>query len=522
MSWGRPIAPLLLLSALLLVLSFPPFDQGWLAWVALVPWLAALRGVSLRQAFFRSYLVGFLFFGAAVWWVGHVTVVGAVILAAYLALFFAAWGVLAARLIARGTRGTRLRCLAGLPAAWALLEFLRNTLFSGFGWNPLAHTQWNWLPLIQAADLAGAYGISYIVVKVNVALWQALPGAVPGGKKVAGAPKGIWGPAPCLALAGLCLLGALAYGDARLQKIPPSTDRRGSGLKIALLQGNIPQTLKWDQSYAEEIWNTYDRLTQAAAAEKPDLIVWPETAVPGFLEEPEVLHRLERIARASRTFLLVGAPTERVLRRPGARPGETGLFNSAILLAPDGTELRRYDKIHLVPFGEFIPVKPLLGWLQNVVPIGDFTAGQEFTLFKSPVSPGRPALAFSVLICFEDLFPGLTRVFRDSGAQALFVITNDGWFGRSAASLQHLQASVFRAVEGRVWVVRAANNGWTGFVDPAGRRLPPPGQIPRFEPGFAVGRIAPSRLSSPYTAWGEAFLILCAIMVGLAWKPSTR
>ena len=130
-------------------------------------------------------------------------------------------------------------------------------------------------------------------------------------------------------------------------------------------------------------------------------------------------------------------------------------------------------------------------------------------------------MLFSVLICFEDLFPGLSRAFVRRGARALFVITNDGWFGQSAASLQHLQASVFRAVEGRAWVVRAANTGWTGFVDPAGRPLPPPGQVPRFKQGFAVAEISPSPIASPYARWGEWFLGLCAIMLFLAWKPSS-
>ena len=470
--------------------------------MALVPWLAGLRGTAPRQAFLRSYLVGFLFFAGTIGWVGHVTVVGAAALVAYLALFFAAWGALAARVMQAktvpGTEGTRYRCLVLLPAAWALLEFLRGALLSGFGWNLLAHTQWNWLPVIQMADLTGVYGVSFLIVLVNVALWQALRGA-----------------APCAMLAGLCLLGALAYGDARLREIPAAADRSGQGLKVAALQGNIPQTLKWDPSYVDEIWQGYDALTRAAAAEKPDLIVWPETAVPGFLEEADIRHRLDSMVRGAGTFLLGGTPTERRLPRPGQAALESRLFNTAVLLAPDGTEVGRYDKIHLVPFGEFIPLKPLLGWLENVVPIGDFSAGGEFTVFSM-------RYPFSVLICFEDLFPGLSRAFVRNGAQALFVLTNDGWFGRSAASLQHLQASVFRAVEGRVWVVRAANTGWTGFVDPAGRRLPPPGQVPCFEKGFAVGEIAPSPVASPYVRWGEWFLSLCAIMVVLTWKHSTR
>lgn len=520
--------PSLLLSALLLILSYPPFDQGWLAWVALIPWLCALRGVAPRQAFLRGYFVGFLFFAGTVWWVGHVTVTGAVALIAYLALFFAGWSVLAAQAVpARavpGTenaatpaaKGTWYRCLVCLPAAWALLEFLRNVLLSGFGWNLLAHTQWNRLPLIQIADLTGAHGVSFLVVLVNVSLfaaWRAARAGAGGAGRVADR-RGALG---ALALVMLCVAAALIYGTARISQVDAQPAGGGPALRVAALQGNIPQTLKWDPSYIEEIWLQYEALTQAAAAEKPDLIVWPETAVPGFLEDADIRPRLEQAARASGTFLLVGVPTERQLPSAGAAPSAR-LFNSAVLLAPDGTELQRCDKIHLVPFGEFIPLKPVFGWLQNAVPIGDFSPGGEFIVFRDAQGP---PLAFSVAICFEDLFPGLSSAFVRRGAQALFVITNDGWFGRSAASLQHLQASVFRAVEGRVWVVRAANTGWTGFVDPAGRRLPAPGQAPRFEEGVAVGEIRPAPVASPYVRWGEWFLGLCAIMVVLTWRPSS-
>jgi apolipoprotein N-acyltransferase len=187
-----------------------------------------------------------------------------------------------------------------------------------------------------------------------------------------------------------------------------------------------------------------------------------------------VSDRLSAIARAVRIPLLVGTPV-----------GEGDkIFNAALLIDPEGNILQEYRKVHLVPFGEYVPLGPVFSWLRKFVLMGDFSPGHEFTVFRpSSIAP------FSVLICFEDLFPYLSRRFIREGARWLIVITNDAWFGRSAASLQHLQASVFRAIEGRVWVVRAANTGWSGFIDPAGRRRPFPSQVPRFEPGVAIAEI---------------------------------
>jgi apolipoprotein N-acyltransferase len=409
-------------------------------------------------------------------------------------------------------RGERWKILAGLPAAWCLLEYVRSFLLSGFGWNPLGHTQWNWIPLIQIAELTGVYGVSFLVVLGNVALFLSLSDAsnrLPLLRRLLP-----------LAVAALCLGSALLYGQLLLSSMPTSSTPRP--LSVALVQGNIPQPQKWDEAFREAIWKRYEQLTRQAAQARPDLIVWPETAVPGFLQEPAIAQRLLQIVRSAGVPFLVGVPTE--------DPNSGRIFNSALLLAPDGSFLQRYDKLHLVPFGEFIPLEPIFGWLRDVVPIGDFSPGKTFTLFSlhtsSPTAAAGPSQSpparFSVLICFEDIFPGLARTFVREGAQVLFVLTNDAWFGRSAASLQHLQASVFRAVENRVWIARAANTGWTGFVDPWGRRLPPPGQIARFRPGIAQAELPLTpRSPSPYTRWGDGFLLVCLLLAAGSFpRPS--
>ena len=478
-------------TALLLILAFPPFDQGWIAWIALIPWLFELERSGPRRAFLLSYLAGFLFFLGTVWWVGHVTIPGAAVLIAYLALFFAAWGWLSNRVFKTG--GAFLSLLL-LPASWVALEYARSHLLTGLGWNLLAHTQWNWIPIIQIASFTGVWGVSFLIVLINVGLWRAV-------QSRSLRPIGL--PALCLGL--VWCLGYFGQPVTSLEE----------KLRVALLQGNIPQGEKWDEAFQESIWKRYEQLTAQAAARQPDLIVWPETAVPGYLEELLIEDRLKEICAAAGTPMLVGVPTEDF---------KTGLpYNSAVLLTPAGEELGRYSKIHLVPFGEFMPIQPVFGWLKKFYPIADFSPGSRFTVFRT-----RPPV--SVLVCFEDLFPELTRRFVKEGAGWLLVITNDAWFGRSAASLQHLQASVFRAVENRVWIGRSANNGWTGFVDPTDRRLPPPGQIPRFKAGVATADLWVSPWPPTlYTRWGDWFPLLClglavwAIMgiPHLRWKASS-
>lgn len=494
--WGAA-----LFSGLLLVLSYPPFDLGWLAWVALIPWLVALRDARPGAAFLLSYAAGLVFFGGTLWWVAHVTLAGTILLVAYLALYFGAWGLLARRAIPHV-----------LAAGWVVLEYLRGILLTGFGWNLLAHSQWGWIPLIQVADLTGAYGVSFLVVMVNACLHKALQGQ-------AARDKG-----RSLALAAGAVVGCLLYGWFRLAPTPlPVTHRASPPRTAAFLQGNIPQTLKWEESFQEEIWKRYEGLTLKAAERRPDLIVWPETAVPGFLQDPAIGERLDRISQSAKIPLLVGVPTEEL--------GTGRLFNSALLLDAGGRRLERYDKLHLVPFGEYVPLKLLFGWLSNRVPIGDFSPGGRSTVFRLKTIPGTGTVPgiesfslppFSVLICFEDLFPRLSRRFAREGARTLFVLTNDAWFGRSAASLQHLQASVFRAVECRVPVGRAANSGWTGWVDSFGRRLQPPGQVERFEPGIAVGPWLAGAGRSPYLRWGDWFIGVCLAVVGCTFLPSRK
>jgi len=490
MSWQ-----LIFLSSFLLILSYPPFDFGWLAWVAFVPWLAALEQATPRQAFVRSFWVGLFFFASTIWWLVHVTAVGLILLVPYLALFFGAWGWLVARV--QNQKSPVLSCLAA-AGAWSLLEYLRSILLSGLGWNLLAHTQWHWLPIIQIADVTGVYGVSFLVVLVNAALHRLIRQAK---------SRKDFHDLPLLLLTGLCLLATWGYGTFYFFDQARSHRVAGKAVTVAVVQGNIPQPEKWDEAFQEAIWKRYEALTAEAVKKSPDLILWPETAVPGYLDDPAIEGRLRQFARAGGIPMFIGVPVGEV--------GTDRVFNSAVLLDAGGTILDRYDKIHLVPFGEFVPMEPVFGWLRKLVLMGTFSHGRRFTVFHSSSLPD-----FSVLICFEDIFPGLTRGFAQAGARWLVVITNDAWFGRSAASIQHLQASVFRAVEERMCVVRAANTGWSGVIAPSGQVLPAPHQIPRFKPGVATGPVLPASGLTLYARWGDWFQILCLLLVGWGYNKS--
>jgi apolipoprotein N-acyltransferase len=251
---------------------------------------------------------------------------------------------------------------------------------------------------------------------------------------------------------------ALSYGYYKLNY--PLSAIRYPLFKISVIQGNIPQELKWNPQANDYILDKYFRITLEAAKVKPDLIIWPEAALPVVLEEEPTYYEIVKdFVREIKIPLLLGAVTTR----------DSFYYNSALLVSDEGELLTRYDKLHLVPFGEYIPLKKILGFLGTVAPIGDFTAGKEYAIFKIPNPKSQIPNEFSVLICFEDLFPEISREFVKKGADFLVNITNDAWFKKTSSPYQHLQASVFRAVENRVPVVRAANTGISGFIAPTGK-----------------------------------------------------
>lgn len=436
---------LAILSGILLALAYPIFNLEFLAFVAFVPLFFVLEDKSLKQAFLLAFIAGIVFWAITIYWLIHVTLIGLILLVLYLALYFGLFGLFFKLVTGKLANWQTLI----IPAVWVLLELLRSRLITGFPWALLGYSQYLNLPFIQIADIAGVWGVSFLVMLINVAIYSAVshqPSAVSRMK---------------IFLVVILVLGSvLSYGFYKLNCVlRPSLL---VPLKISVIQGNIPQYQKWNENFRSLIWERYETLTKKAAKDKPDLIIWPETSVPGVIgEEPGLLTRISRLAEAVKTPILIGAVTSRSIN----------YYNSAILISAEGKILQQYDKLHLVPFGEYVPLERHFTFLRDLigVPIGDFTAGREDTVFKLPAVSSQPSAKFAVLICFEDIIPVLSRRFVKGGAQFLVNITNDAWFMKSSAPYQHAQVSVFRAIENRAPVVRAANTGVSCFIDRYGR-----------------------------------------------------
>jgi apolipoprotein N-acyltransferase len=457
-----------------------PYINGnlWIfAWVGFLPLFSALRNKTRPQAFLLSYLTGIIFWSGTAWWLAHVTLAGTILLILYLALYFGLFGFFVSAYLLSTTYS-----LLFISSTWVLLEYLRSNLLTGFPWALLGYSQYLNLPVIQIADITGAWGVSFLVMLVNVTIYLAL---------AAKQKKAII--LSCL----LCLLASLGYGYYKMHSFSKYKAQRQ--VRISVVQGNIPQDLKWDTDSRDFIIGRYINLTRQAAKGKPDLIIWPEASLPVVPEEePFYFEKVKDLLKDIKIPLVLGAVT--------LRGGH--YYNSALLLSEEGAILNTYDKLHLVPFGEYIPLKKFLGFLETIVPIGEITPGKEYTVFNRPTK-------FSVLICFEDLFPGLSRKFVDEGADILVNITNDAWYKISPAPYQHLQASVFRAVENRVSLVRSANTGISCFIAPDGKISSyvkgDAGQA-IFVTGYSKQDVSAEKmLSSFYNRRGDIFILLLFI-----------
>jgi apolipoprotein N-acyltransferase len=493
----RKIILFCLLSAALLALTFSLSTFWFLAWFGFVPLFFAVENKPKVTRFLLAYLTGVLFWAGTIYWLVHVTLLGTIILVLYLALYFGIFGLAFPYLLSTNYY------LLSIPSAWVLLEYIRSYLFTGFPWALLGYSQYNVLPAIQIADITGVWGVSFLVMMVNVFVYQVIGNrswVIGGGIEKEGKKPGILLPV-------LLVVFCLGYGFLRLY-LPPTTYHLSPAIKVSVIQGNIPQELKWEPKAMGYILNKYTRLTEEAAKAGPDLIVWPEAASPGLLGEDEwVFENIYSLAKKVGLPLLLGA----VMREKDI------YFNSALLVDKNGQIAGRYDKIHLVPFGEYIPLKEFFPFLETVVPIGDINAGKDYTIFQIGNRKPETGNRFAVLICFEDLFPELSREFVKRGARFLVNITNDAWYKKSTAPYQHLQASVFRAVENRVPLVRAANTGISGFIAPTGKIISLVGDQAKrniFVDGFDTRQISLSKGGTGfYTRLGDAFIPVCLIFI---------
>ena len=486
-------------AGILLTVPFPKFGLTQIAWTSFIPLFIALEGVSPGKAFFFGWITGIVHFSTLLSWVmvsmtnyGNlsegISFILLILLSLCLGLYVAAFSGL--------LNFFRNRCcsdpLVIAPIVWTLLEFLRTYLLSGFPWGLLGYSQYQNLFLIQISDITGIYGVSFLIVLVNVALYLII--------KWIRSRADLFPFLYTIVTAGI-FLSVIFYGHFRIEKIKKGNNK-SIHLHVSLIQGNIDQAEKWDPAYINETLAAYQNLTEKAVQNHSDLIVWPETAVPCyFSSEHEYWPFLSGLAKKINTPILFGS----LAYEAGNRPEDYRYFNSAFLVSPEDKKVNRYDKVHLVPFGEYVPLKPLLPFAEKMVAgVGDFSPGKNFTLFKIPRA------RCGVLICYEIIFPGLSRHYCKSGANFLVTITNDAWFGRSSAPDQHFSMAVFRAVENRTAVVRAANSGISGIIDPTGYIQR---QTPLFERTFCNGKIPVSSSFSFYSHYGDVGVGLCGIVL---------
>ena len=494
------------LSAILLILSFPGFNFEFLAWFSFVPLFFALKNKSKIKAFILAYFAGLIFWSGLIYWLVHVTLPGTILLILYLALYFGIFG-----LVISMSYELPATSLFFIPSAWILLEYLRSHLLTGFPWALLGYSQYLNLPIIQIADITGAWGVSFLVMMVNVELYRLICHKVTASQPKADPPPAEQGHKSeilSLIVVFSLWLAVVGYGLFKLRSGVSGSEAKS--IKVAIVQGNISREIEWQSDTRDFILKKYLALSRLAAKEAADLMIWPEAAVPGSLKDGSAdFTELTRLIQETRIPLLTGVVTLR----------DNAYYNSAILLDADAGLIGRYDKLHLVPFGEYIPLKKILPFLETIVPIGDISPGKDFTVFRAYLTSGPGhglATKFSVLICFEDLFPGLSREFVKRGASFLVNITNDAWYKKTAASYQHAQAAVFRAVENRVFLVRSANTGISAFISPSGKITSPVEDKGEeiFIDGYKTReiRIAKKGLTF-YTRYGDVFILLCMFIV---------
>jgi apolipoprotein N-acyltransferase len=386
-----------------------------------------------------------------------------------------------------------LRCLITMPLLWVALEYIRTFIFTGFPWELLGYSLYLRHHLIQIADLFGVYGVSFLIALGNMAVFLAIMYISrkkwhnrPISKRLVIGASGFF-------VAGFLL--TLIYGAWRI-KVTENLIAAAPTARVAVIQGNIDQAVKWDPVFQDATIKTYQRLSLAAKSEKPDLIVWPESATPFFLfyDKRPTENVLAGIEQVNRDFL-IGSPS--FIRQDK----KVIYFNSAYLISPMSKNISKYDKAHLVPYGEYVPFKKWLPFLGKVVAqVGDFRAG----------TPGKTLPwdknNLGVQICYEIIFPGLSRAMVKNDAVLLINITNDAWFGTTSGPYQHFSMTIFRAVENRRALARAANTGISGFIDPAGRIL---ATTPLLEEAAVTRTLPLIYKKTVYTRFGDLFALAC-------------
>ncbi|MGD0884366.1 MAG: apolipoprotein N-acyltransferase [Thermodesulfovibrionales bacterium] len=494
----RMYAPAVL-SGSLLMLCFPTFDLSPLAWIALAPLLVSLWDKKPKEAFMSGMLAGIFYFFGTLYWISHsITYYGSVplVLSLFfvflLCLYLSIYPGIFALIFSHKIRTTRLPALLLAPVFWVSLEFVRSYALTGFPWSSIGYSQYRFLYGIQVADITGIYGVSFLVIAVNGAIADIFISR----KRIAEMPLfPVRQAFISYFIMSAVIIAVFSYGYWRLHE-----HRQGNSVRVSVIQGNIEQDMKWEPAYQNEVITIYEELSKQAAALSPSLIVWPETSLPFFFDDSSRSRELVAFQRQLGTYLLFGSVLE---KSPPSGKKPASLTNSAILLDKNGNVSFIYDKIHLVPFGEYVPLRNILFFIDKfVVGIGDYVPGDKYieaqTVFGS----------FSTFICYEIAFPGLVRKFYAKDGDFIVTMTNDAWFGKTAGPYQHFSMAVFRAIENRKPVIRAANTGISGFIDSNGRIMK---TSALFERQIETMDIKTDHYRSFYSRYGDIFSYLCIV-----------
>ena len=456
-------------SGLLQTIIFPNLEWYWLSWVALIPLLYALLTkprvqllvpgaksgygeVTVRQGFWLGYCCGVIWYGGTCYWVYHVMNsyggLSPAIAAGILVLFCLYLGLyhgLFAALLVRASRGGLVRALVAAPFLWVAVELARARI-TGFPWDLMGTTQVNnpgVSPVI--ATVCGVYGISFVIAAVNACVVAAF---LLRSSKAVG-----------VAMVGIVIATAFTSGELVTKKLPTPTH------VATLVQVDLPLEMEWSPEVFDQTMGRLSDLSRQAVTKEdaePRLIIWPESPGPFFVMDPKFRVWMSALAQDRDAFIIAGS-----LGTSGALHPEE-LYNSAALIAPTGQFVSRYDKVHLVPFGEYVPFKRLFFFAKNLTKeVGAFTPGTERNVFN--ITQGDAKAHVGVFICYESVFPDEIREFAANGADVFVNISNDGWFGSSGAARQGLNMARMRAIENRRWLLRATNTGITASIDPNGR-----------------------------------------------------
>ena len=484
---------------MLLALSFPKFGHPAPGWIALAPLLLALgtrpgdraaRRPS-RHALTLGLITGIVYFSGTLYWlVGTMRTFGglatplAILVCGLLVAFLSLYVALFAWIVSLALRRWGPAGIWVAPFVWTGTEYLRSSIGGGFPWVLLGYSQATVLPIAQAASIGGIFLLSFIVALVSTAaVWTAM---------TARRSRWLVSGAVIASVLLIAVWGTLRIRDGRLT-------REGAALRLGLVQGNIAQEDKWNPSLARPILNRYIDMSRRAIAAGAQVVIWPESSTPFFLEENPILAaEIRRLAEQSRIPFVVGS--DQIERAQQDR-----YYNSAFLVGPDGQTRSVYRKMHLVPFGEYVPLRQLLPFVGPLVEaVSDFSPGLEPVLL--PIGDKR----LSVAICYEVVYPWLIRSFVLGGSELLVTITNDAWYGTTSAAYQHWEQASLRAVEQGRYLARAANTGISGLVDPYGRVL---ASTPLFSTEIVTGEVRWTTSRTVYAMLGDwiAWLSLAVI-----------